>query len=71
MISVREEAEFASLVLQERCPRWNADTLETSGQCDVEEFQGEIKVSAKVSTDGQQRYLIHQTIRIAKQNSKA
>ena len=47
MISVRKEAEFASRVLQEKCPRWNADTLETSGQCDDEEFQELIKVSQK------------------------
>ena len=47
VISVRKEAEFASRVLQERCPRWNADSLETSRQCDVEEFQEMIKVAQK------------------------
>ena len=47
VISVRKEAEFLSRVLQERCPRWNADTLETSCQCDVEEFQELIKVAQK------------------------
>ena len=30
VISVRKEAEFAHQVLPARCPRWNADTLETS-----------------------------------------
>ena len=47
VISVRQEAECASRVLQERCPRWNADTLETSCQCDDEEFQELIKVAQK------------------------
>ena len=47
VISVRKETEFASSVLQERCPRWNADTLETSCQCDDEEFQEVIKVGQK------------------------
>ena len=43
VISVRKEAEFASRVL----PRWNADTLETSCQYDVEELQEEVKVAQK------------------------
>ena len=56
VISVREEAEFASRVLQEKCPRWNEDTLETSCQCDVEEFQELIKVAQKtVATPQVQR----------------
>ena len=42
-----KEAEFASRVLQEKCPRWNADTLETSCQCDDEEFQELITVAQK------------------------
>ena len=29
VISVRKEAEFASRVLQEECPKWSAATLET------------------------------------------
>ena len=47
VISVRQEAEFAARVLKEKCPRWNQDTLETSCQCDVEEFQEAIKVAQK------------------------
>ena len=53
VISVRKEAEFASRVLQEKCPRRNADTLETSCQCDVEEFQEEIKVAQKTDVTPQ------------------
>ena len=41
VISVRIGAEFASRILPEKCPRWNADTLESSCRCDVEEFSGD------------------------------
>ena len=58
VISVRKEAEFPSRAVQERCPRWNADTLETSCQGDVEEFQDQgcaencrDSTSAKIGTD--------------------
>ena len=47
VISVRKEAELASRVLREKCARWNADTLETSCQCDDEEFQELITVAQK------------------------
>ena len=40
VVSVRKEAEFAHRVLPARCPRWNADTLETSCRRDVKEFSG-------------------------------
>ena len=40
VISVRKEAEFAHRVPPSRCPRWNADTLETSCRRDVKEFSG-------------------------------
>ena len=47
VISVRREAEFASRVLQEKCPRCNVDTLETSCQYDEAEFPEVIKVAQK------------------------
>ena len=58
VISVRKEAEFASRVLQEKCPKWSADTLETLQR---DEVSGRVQgcaescsdfTSAKVSTDG-------------------
>ena len=59
VISVRKEAEFASRVLQQKCPRWNEDTLQTSCQGDVEEFQELIKVAQKtVVTTQVQRYAL-------------
>ena len=53
VISVRKAAKFASRVPQEKCPRWNADTLETSCRCDVEEFQEEIKIAQKYAVTPQ------------------
>ena len=49
MISVREQAEFASRVLHENCPRCHADILETSCGGDDEEFKEEIKVAQKTA----------------------
>ena len=45
VISVRKKPK--SRVLQEKCPRWNVDTLETSCRCDVAEFQELVKVAQK------------------------
>ena len=53
VISVRKVAKFPSRVLQEKCHKWNADTLETSCRCDVEEFQEEINVAQKTAVTPQ------------------
>ena len=55
VISVRKEAEFASRVLQEKCPKCNANTLETSCRYDVEEFQEDIKVTQKTVVEVQHK----------------
>ena len=58
VISVRKEADFASRILQEKCPKWSADTLETLRRDEVSgRDQGcaencSDSTSAKVSTAG-------------------
>ena len=57
MITVREAGKLASRVLQKKCPRWNADTLETLRRDEVSgRDQGcaencSDSTSAEISTD--------------------
>ena len=48
-ITVRNAAEFASRVPHEKCPKWTANTLETSCRYDVEDLQEMIEVAQKTA----------------------
>ena len=63
VISVRKEAEFVSRVLfyKNDVREWNVDTLETSCQCDDEEFQEMIKVTQKTAVAPQVQRWVQMT----------